>query len=371
MAHLSVVQLLPELNSGGVERGTLEIARELVKYGHRSVVISAGGRLVPKLLQEGSEHLAWPLGVKSPLALRWVLPLRRWLHEQHIDIVHARSRLPAWIAWLAWRTMSPASRPRFITTVHGLYSVSRYSAIMHSGERVIAVSETVRNYLQQHYPKAAPERIQVIQRGVDPNIFPYNHEPSTEWWAHWYAQYPQLRHVSVLTLPGRLSRLKGHEDFIALMARLRAQQLPVKGLIVGGVEPRRQRYAQQLRHLVQEKGLESTIIFTGHRTDMREIYAMSTLVLSLSTKPESFGRSVLEALSVGTPVLGYDHGGVGEILRALYPAGLIDTGNRDALVSRVRHVLSTLPPVPAKPAFPLQKMLDETLALYTALHQSP
>jgi len=100
MVRLSVTQLLPAMHGGGVERGTLEVARELVRRGHRSVVISAGGRLVPELLNVGGEHLAWPLGVKSPLTLRWIWPLRRWLAEQRIDILHARSRLPAWIGWL-------------------------------------------------------------------------------------------------------------------------------------------------------------------------------------------------------------------------------------------------------------------------------
>ena len=100
MARLSVAQLLPALNSGGVERGTLEVARELVRCGHRSVVISTRGRLVPELLRDGSEHLDWPLGVKLPLTLRWVRPLRRWLTEQRIDILHARSRSPTWIGWL-------------------------------------------------------------------------------------------------------------------------------------------------------------------------------------------------------------------------------------------------------------------------------
>ena len=136
MAGLNVAQLLPALNGGGVERGAVEVAGELVRRGHRSLVISAGGRLVPELVGAGSEHLAWPLGVKSPLTLRWVQPLRRWLAAQRIDILHARSRLPAWIGWLAWRGMDPATRPRFVTTVHGLYSVSRYSAIMTWGERL-------------------------------------------------------------------------------------------------------------------------------------------------------------------------------------------------------------------------------------------
>ncbi len=371
MVRLSVAQLLPALNGGGVERGTLEIAAELVRRGHRSVVISAGGRLVPELLQAGSEHLAWPLGAKSPLVPRWVRPLRRWLAEQRIDILHARSRLPAWIAWLAWRRMDPATRPRFVTTVHGLYSVSRYSAIMTRGERVIAVSDTVRAYLRRHYPELPTERVQVIQRGVDPMDFPHGYRPAPDWLADWYRHYPQLRDVPILTLPGRLSRLKGHEEFIELIARLRATGRPVHGLIVGGPEPRRQAYADALRENVRSRGLAGIVLFTGHRADMRDIYAVSTLVLSLSAKPESFGRTVLEALSLGRPVVAYAHGGVGEILDRLYPVGRVPPGDEETLLARVAGLLDAPAPVPAEPAFPLRRMLDETLALYAALHRAP
>ncbi|MFZ1829182.1 MAG: glycosyltransferase family 4 protein [Candidatus Competibacteraceae bacterium] len=371
MVCLSVAQLLPAMHSGGVERGTLEVARELAQQGHRSIVISAGGRLVPELLETGSEHLAWPLGIKSPLTLRWIWRLRRWLVEQRIDILHVRSRWPAWIAWLAWRGMDPATRPRFITTVHGLYSVSRYSAIMTRGERVIAVSATIRDYLQRHYPELPAERIQLIPRGVDPAEFPYGYRPAPEWLAEWRRQYPQLSDGPVLTLPGRLSRLKGHEDFIELIAQLRTQGLPVYGLIVGGIEPRRQRYADQLQRLIQDKGLTEVVLLIGHRADMREIYAVSTLVLSLSVQPESFGRTVLEALSLGAPVIGYHHGGVGEILCRVYPAGLTPLGDLEHLRKRVTALLDAAPPVPAEPVFPRQRMLDETLALYEALLQAP
>lgn len=371
MVRLSVAQLLPALDGGGVERGTLEVARELVRQGHRSAVISAGGRLVPELLRDGSEHLAWPLGAKSPRTLRWIWPLRRWLAEQRIDILHARSRLPAWIGWLAWRGMDPLTRPRFVTTVHGLYSVSRYSAVMTRGERVIAVSETVRAYLQRHYPQLPAERVQVIQRGVDPRAFPYGYRPSSDWLADWYRRFPQLREGPVLTLPGRLSRLKGHEDFIELIARLRARGLPVRGLVVGGPEPRRQRYADGLREIVRSRGLGDVVLFAGHRGDMREVYAVSTVVLSLSAKPESFGRTVLEALSLGVPVIGYDHGGVGEILGRIYPAGSVPAGDLDTLTARVVEWLGAAPSVPPDPGFPLQRMLDETLALYEGLCHAP
>jgi glycosyltransferase involved in cell wall biosynthesis len=371
MFRLSVAQLVPALNGGGVERGTLEVARELIQRRHRSVVISGDGRLVPQLVNEGSEHLRWPLGIKSPLTLRWIWPLRRWLTEQRIDILHARSRMPAWIAWLAWRGMDPLTRPRFVTTVHGLYSVSRYSAVMTQGERVIAVSETIRDYLRCHYPQLPAERIQVIPRGVDPAEFPYGYRPTPEWWAEWLRQYPQLKDAPVLTLPGRLSRLKGHEEFIELIARLRTRGLPAYGLIVGGVEPGRQRYADHLQRRIQATGLSDRVLFTGHRADMREIYAASTLVLSLSVKPESFGRAVLEALSLGRPVIGYEQGGVGEILRRIYPAGLTPVGNLEALTKRALNLLAVAPPIPAEPVFTRQRMLDDTLTLYEMLRQSP
>src|SRR5690606_25764937 len=144
---LTVVQLLPALESGGVERSTLEIADALVRGGHRAVVVSAGGRLVPRLAESGATHVTLDIGRKSPATLRTVRPLRAWLAREGADIVHARSRLPAWIGWRALRGMPAASRPRFVTTVHGLNSPSRYSAIMTRGERVICVSGTVRDYV--------------------------------------------------------------------------------------------------------------------------------------------------------------------------------------------------------------------------------
>ncbi|HXH02079.1 MAG TPA: glycosyltransferase family 4 protein [Candidatus Competibacteraceae bacterium] len=368
---LRVVQILPALDGGGVERGTLEVARALVAAGHRSVVISAGGRLVEPLLRAGSEHLSWPLGAKSPLVLRWVWPLRRWLQAQRIDILHARSRLPAWVGWLAWRGMDPVTRPRFVTTVHGLYSVSRYSAVMTYGERVIAVSETVRDYILRHYPATDPARIRLIYRGVDPAEFPHGYRPGTDWLADWYGCYPQLRGARVLTLAGRLTRLKGHEDFIRLIAALRGRGLAVHGLVVGGEDPRRRRYATQLREQVRAAGLAEAITFTGHRSDLKEIYAISDLVLSLSSKPESFGRTVLEALALGVPVLGYAHGGVGEILARLFPAGAVTAGDESGLVERAAALLADPLRLPPVTAFRLQDMLDQTLELYQALCARP
>jgi len=364
---LTVLQVLPSLEGGGVERGTLEVAAELVRQGHRSLVISTGGRLVATLERGGSHHFSWPLGRKSLSTFRFVRPLRRFLMEQRVDIVHVRSRMPAWVVWLAWRGMDPASRPRLVTTVHGLYSVSPYSAVMTRGERVIAVSETVIRYIRENYPQTAPERIRLIHRGVDREAFPFGYLPAQGWQAAWYDANPRFSDARVLTLAGRLTRLKGHQEFIRLIHALRSRGLEVQGLLVGGVDPRRRRYAAELEGLVSQLGLKEHIVFTGHREDIKEIYACSDLVFSLSGKPESFGRTVVEALSMGIPVIGYDHGGVGEMLARLFPEGRVPLHDPERLLEKAVEFLGSPPRVPRSDEFTLQSMLDKTLSLYQEL----
>ncbi len=369
--RLTVVQVLPALEAGGVERGTLEVARYLAAQGHRSIVLSAGGRLVAQLQREGSEHYTWDLGRKSPWTLRHIPRLRRFLREQKADILHARSRMPAWVCYLAWRGMDPARRPRFVTTVHGLYSVNPYSAVMTRGERIIAVSETVRRYILDNYPAVDPQRIVVIPRGVDPQEFPHGYRPPPEWLAAWRAQYPQLAGKKVLTLPGRITRLKGHEDFIELIARLKSEGEAVHGLIVGGAEAKKLPYLAELRDKVNRTGLTEDITFTGQRGDLREIMAASDLVLSLSRQPESFGRTVLEALSMGVPVVGYDHGGVGEQLARFFPQGRVPLGDRDGLVRQCRAIQAMTRVEPQASLPTLQDMLTTTLAVYADLMETP
>lgn len=364
---LTVVQVLPALESGGVERGTLEVGKYLVEQGHRSIVISAGGRMVKQLVREGSEHITWDIGRKSLLTLRLVPRLRRFLTDNRVDILHARSRLPAWVCYLAWRGMDPATRPRFVTTVHGLYSVNAYSGVMVKGERVIAVSETARDYILRHYPNVDPARIQVVYRGVDPAAYPHGYTPPPEWQAAWQAQYPQLAGKKILTLPGRITRLKGHEDFLDLISRLKARGQPVHGVIVGGATKNKQAYLAELKAKVAAMGLDHDITFTGQRGDLREIMAASDLVLSLSTQPESFGRTVLEALSLGVPVVGYDHGGVGELLRSYQPQGCVTPGDSEALLEVCQELLRHGRVRPRLKLPTLDEMLAHTLAIYQTL----
>jgi glycosyltransferase involved in cell wall biosynthesis len=359
---LTVVQLIPALRSGGAERSALEIARALVQAGHRSVVISAGGRLVDQLKAEGSEHVTLDIGSKSLRTLTRLGALRRVLRELKPDIVHARSRLPAWLGW--WALKGLPQRPHFITTVHGLNSPGGYSAILLRGERVIAVSQTMRDYVLSHYRWLEPAKVRVIPRGIDPAAFPYGHRPDDAWQKAFFAEYPELTGAPLLTLPARGTRLKGHHDAIELLADLKRRGIEARLLLLGVIEPGREAYVKELHELIRLRGVTSQVVLTPPRDDIQDVYAVSTLVLQLSNQPESFGRTVIEALSLCRPVLGYAHGGVGELLAELYPAGRVPPGDRERLVERAAELLRVAPPISPLQSYRLIDMQQATLALY-------
>lgn len=364
MKRLTVVQTLPVLNMGGVERGTLEVARALVEAGHRSIVIAADGHLGDRLVAEGSEHINWPIGRKSPSVLRFIPRLRQLLIREQADILHSRSRLPAWISYLAWRSLPATSPTHFITTMHGAHSVNFYSRIMTRGERVIAVSEFIRDHILENYADTDPHRIIVIPRGIDPTQFPHGYQPPDDWLEQWHEQYPALKHKRLITLPARLTRRKGHEDFIEIMAGLRNLIPDAHGLIVGGRDPRRLAYADSLEQQVRSAGLGEQVSFLGHRDDLREIMAISSVVAALSRQPESFGRTALEALSLGIPVVGYAHGGTAEILQNIFPDGAVQPGSVNTATERVRQFIQDNRKVPKHDLYTLSGMLNSTLNLY-------
>mgnify|MGYP001367898791 CR=1 FL=1 len=367
---LTVLQVLPALESGGVERGTLEVGRYLVEHGHRSLVMSAGGRLVEQLTGAGSRHFCWPIGEKSLRTLGLVRKLRRFLVEQQVDILHVRSRLPAWIGYLAWRGMDPATRPHLVSTFHGFYSVNPYSAIMTKAEHIIAVSDCIADHIAEEYrPQAS---ITMVHRGIDPDEYSGGFHPGDRWQSRWAGQYPHLQGKRLVTLPGRITRLKGHHDFIEIIGRLKAMMPEVHGLIVGGYEPRRSRYFAELEEAICGRGLTSDITFTGNRGDLKEIMSISALVLSLSSRPESFGRTVLEALALGVPVVAYDHGGASEILGAMLPAGLVGLKDLPQLIEVSAGFLRQAPVIGDLPEkFMLETMLSGTLDIYCKLLGEP
>ena len=368
---MHVVQILPSLNDGGVERGTVEIAAALAQAGHRATVISSGGRLVQALESLGAAHLRMPVHAKRAASLAQIAPLGKALSALRADVVHARSRLPAWLASFAMRRMPSDRRPHFVTTVHGLYSVNAYSAVMTRGERVIAISAAVRDYILRNYPRCRPTNIRLIHRGVDGAEFPRGHQPSAAWRDALRREFPQLAGKRLLVLPGRLTRWKGAETFLRLVASLARERDDLCAALVGGEDAGSGRFGARLALLREQLGLSERVVFAGSRPDMREWLSHATLTFNLSTRPEPFGRTVIEALSLGVPVIAFDAGGPAETLAACFPQGLVPHGNFDALVARASSLLDgDIPPVKPCP-FSLQRMQRETLAVYEELAGAP
>jgi len=306
---MRIVQILPELNEGGVERGTVELSAELVKNSHESIVISSGGKLVSKIEEYGSKHILLDVSSKNPFtAFARVLKLRKILKEIKPDIVHVRSRVPAWLAFLANRTLGIP----FVTTVHGFNSVNYYSKIMTHGDAVICVSSSIKEYIQKNYD-VEDDRISVIARGVDlENFNPQNIDKS---FIEEFKKKYNLDEKVVVSSVGRITQLKDYETFIRSISLLRKDIPNVVGLIVGSAHRDREEYYKKLLTLVKTLGLDENIIFTGSQSKVSEIYSLSKVVVSSSKKPESFGRSVAEAIAMNTPVVATAHGGVLDIIK--------------------------------------------------------
>jgi glycosyltransferase involved in cell wall biosynthesis len=373
MRRLTVVQLLPALESGGVERSTIEIAEALVRAGHRAVVVSAGGRLTSLVEKAGAEHITLDIGRKSLLTLRHIRTLRDIFQREHADIVHACSRLPAWLGWKARNAIPLPQRPRFVTTVHGLNSPSAYSAVMTYGERVICVSDTVRRYVLEHYPRTRSDKLRVIPRGIDPAQFPRAPWPDRGARAQIADRFPALGGDGpLLLLPGRGTRLKGHADALRLLSGLRQAGSDARLWLPGAREPRREAYIQEMENEANRLGIAEVVVFAAPTSRIAEAYAASDLVLQLSRKPEAFGRTVIEALSVGRPVLGWAHGGVGELLGELQPQGAVPAFDENALLGTCQAMLKRPPPALATmDAYTLRAMQDATLSLYCEFADDP
>ena len=264
----------------------------------------------------------------------------------------------------ALRGLPQASQPAWVTSMHGHYSVSRYSAVMASGERVIAVSDHIREYTLRNYPGTDPARVVTVPGGVSHRDFPFGYRPGADWWNATLNEFPELRGKRLVCLPGRLSRYKGHADFIELVARLAPDIANIHGIVVGEAKPG-SRYRDELEGLAERYGVLDRLSFVGPRTDMRDWLAASEIVYSLcADPPEAFGRTVPEALHLGVPVIGWNHGGVQETLAELFPEGAVAPGNRGALLERSHAFLSQPPAVAASRAFGLEESMTKTLDVY-------
>ncbi|SFR85432.1 Glycosyltransferase involved in cell wall bisynthesis [Marinobacter daqiaonensis] len=360
---MRVLQVLPALYSGGVERGTVEFAAELVRRGHESFVVSQGGPKIRELEAQGSTHVTLPVHRKSLASFGQILPMRRLLREIEPDVVHVRSRMPAWITRLAWKGLPKDQRPALVSTFHGMYSVNPYSAVMARADHVIAISECVRDYVLANFA-VEPERLTVIQRGVDVNTF-REREPDADRINGFYHDFPALRGKRLIMMPGRISRWKGQTLFLEAMAEIIRHHPECHGLIVGGAEPGKEHFLRELEQHRHRLGLDDHVTFAGQRNDMADLYLIADVVCHMSTKPEPFGRTVTEALASGTPVAAFNRGGAAETLQACFPKGLVTPDDTSEFARRVMELLTeTEHPIVLPERFHLKAQVDATLNVY-------
>ena len=359
---MHIVQILPALDEGGVERGTVELNREFVRRGAASTVISSGGRLAEAIGRDGGRHIALDVKSKNPLTvLSRAWALRRVLAETKPDIVHIRSRVPGWLFVMANHRLGLP----FVTTVHGFNSVGAYSRIMTAGQRVICPSTAVADYIRIHY--GTPEaKIRLIPRGIDPQQFDPSRLDQT--FIGEFRKTFGLEGRFVVLGVGRLTPLKGYDVLIRATDLARRRLPQIKTVIVGGAEAARAGHAQELRRLVDDLGLADHVLFAGSQRKVAEIYTCGNVLVSGNkAKPEAFGRSMAEALSMGCPVIATRFGGALDIVREGFNGWLVEPDNAEQLADRLVQASSTSFAGLREDAcarFSLDQMVTKTLAVY-------
>ena len=354
---MNILQILPELNYGGVETGTVDLAKYLVSHNHKVVVVSAGGELVETLQSCGASHYFLTVNKKSLFSMsKCVFELIKIIRQEDIQIVHARSRVPAWIAYFACRlTNTP-----FITTCHGYYSKHFFTQVMGWGKFVIAPSQVIARHMLDDF--GVPfERIKLIPRSVDLERFTFI--------------APEARSCTefVLVIIGRLTPLKGHVHFIKAIQKVSRSIPNIKVWIVGSAPKSKLHYQEALEIMVKRLGLSGVIEFLGKRRDIPQILSRANLLVLATTVHEAFGRVVIEAQASGVPVVATKVGGVVDIIDDGIDGLLVPPGDAESMAEGIIRVLrdQELSSALAKNAylkvlskFTLEKMAEKTIAIY-------
>ena len=366
---MKVMHLLPSLSSGGVEQVVLELCQGLTEQGIECVVVSAGGPMVAGIEATGARHITRPIGKKSLLTLLQVGKLARLLKEEKPDILHLHSRVPAWVGHLAVKRLPKAARPKVVSTFHGFHSVNFYSGIMARGNKVIAVSRCMKQHILENYPRTAEADIVVIPNSVDVTQNYPEYTPTAEWFAKWRTDYPELEGKFTICLPGRITRIKGATHLPPIIGALKACGIPAHAVIVGETKKGKEAIRHEIEQEFEQAGLSNDVTWTGHRRDLRDVLCACDVTLSLTLQPESFGKTTLEALALGRPVAGYEHGGVGEQLEVFLPEGKVPTGDTAAMAQLLSKWYTQRPtpvlPIPAP--YRREDMIGAHIALYNAL----
>ena len=328
----TVLQVLPAMDAGGAEQGCLDINAELVKAGSQSLVACNGGLRLHEIGRTGGVHINLPVDSKNPITImRNIGRIQNIIKEYDVDIVHARSRAPAWSCYYACkRTKTP-----FVTTCHAPYNINgalklKYNSVMAKGDRVIAISEYVADYLREHY-QVNNDKMHTIYRGIPLEIYhPTSVTPERMIQLSRAWRLPE--EASIILLPGRLTRWKGQHVLIEAMSMVKNTNAFA---VILGSDQGRKAYRKELEGLVEKYGLQDKIRLVDHCRDMPAAYMLSTIVVSASTDPEGFGRVPVEAQAMGRIAIGVDHGASKETVKTGITGWLIPPGNATALATTI------------------------------------
>jgi len=294
---MKIVQILPELNEGGVERGVMELSRELIKKGYESVVISNGGKLAQQIEHDGGLHIKIDVYSKNIFTAPWrIFQLYQTLKKLNPDILHVRSRVPAWMVFFS----NIFLHIPIVSTVHGFNSINKYSAIMVKADQIICASSFLVDHIIKHF-HAPKEKIHIIPRGIDFDYF--NTEALDTQFIEDFKQKHNLSNKHIILHVARITHWKDQETSIRAFLELRAKRDDLKLFFVGGIDSKRISYYEELLTLVANSNFKDDIAFLGSQTKMKELYALADLTISASTKPETFGRANVESLAMGIPLL--------------------------------------------------------------------
>lgn len=369
-----VMQVVPSLVTGGVERGTVDVAVALVEAGWQSLVVSSGGPMAREFLRAGAKHIELPVHSKNPMVMRAnVERLTALIREHGVDIVHARSRAPAWSA----RRAARGAGARFVTTIHAPYNLGLplkrlYNSVMADGDRIIAISAFIARHAIETY-RADPERIRVIHRGIDVSHF----DParvSAERVIKLSTDWRLADGVPVIMLPGRLTRWKGQTVLIEAIAKLGRDD--IRCLIVGS-DQGRTGYRRELEALIEKRNLEGVVHLVGDCSDMPAALMLADVTVSASTDPEAFGRVIVEAQAMGRPIVAADHGASRELVLPDKTGWLVPPNDPESLAGALRtalaldgdarEILARRAIANVRDRFTKQKMCAATLDVYREL----
>ena len=337
-----VLQVIPEMELGGAEVGTLEISSFLKKKGWKMLVTSSGGSLVKVLNLREINHIKLPLNSKNPIIVFFnIFRLAYIIKKYKVKIVHVRSRAPAWSTYYACAMFKGV---KIISTVHGAYSAQNYfkrfyNSIMLRSFKIIAISRYVKNYLLKNYKftKKKKENIFVIPRGVDLKKFNSKNVDSQRLISlsnHW--QLPDG--VPVILFPSRISPFKGHKTLLKAVAILKKEKYKFICLMTGSLK-KNSNYEREIISIIEENKLDDFIKFSPPCEDMPAAYKISDIVVSPADKPEGFGRIVIEAQSMGRLVVASAHGGSLELIKNNYNGVLFKPGDEHDLAAKLKLML--------------------------------